>query len=107
MGGGAGGEAEGAGGAVSEVVSLGGGKRGGYISARRTSPMGMTSSSLSLSSSRGSEKREKASRISASSCAVMPCSLASLEGRAPPALVGFAAEDDAPADGGRRRGGWG
>src|SRR6478735_8124671 len=50
----------------------------GYIMARRTSPMGMTPS---LSPSMGSEKSPKASLISASSCAVMLFSLASLDGR--------------------------
>jgi hypothetical protein len=72
------------------------------ISARRTSPMGMTPS---FSPSMGSAKREKASRISDSSCAVRLCSLASLEGRAPVDLEEEAAAEDAPAAGGRRRGG--
>jgi len=46
--------------------------------ARRTSPMGMMPS---FSPSMGSENRPNASLISASSCAVRPCSLASLDGR--------------------------
>jgi hypothetical protein len=72
------------------------------MSARRTSPMGMMPS---FSPSRGSEKREKASRISASSSAVRLFSLASLEGRAPVGLEVEAAADDAPGAGGRRLGG--
>lgn len=64
------------------MVSGGKGMGGGggmYIRARRTSGMGMTPS---FSPAIGSEKRLKASRMSVSSWAVMPCSLASLEGRA-------------------------
>lgn len=51
-----------------------------HIIALRTSSMGMTPS---FSPSMGSAKSEKASLISASSCAVMSCSLASLDCLAP------------------------
>lgn len=51
-----------------------------HIMALRTSSMGMTPS---FSPSIGSAKSEKASLISASSCAVMSCSLASLDCLAP------------------------
>lgn len=64
---------------VSGGKGMGGGGEGMYIRARRTSGMGMTPS---FSPAMGSEKRLKASRMSVSSWAVMPCSLASLEGRA-------------------------
>lgn len=47
-----------------------------YIIARRTSSIGMTPS---FSPSIGSENKVNASLISASSCAVMSCSLASLD----------------------------
>ena len=47
-----------------------------YIMARRTSPMGMT---LSCSLCASSENSPKASLISASSAAVMLCSLASFD----------------------------
>lgn len=70
-----------------------------YMSARRTSSMGITPS---FSPSMGSANSEKASRISASSSAVMLCSLASFEGRAP---VGLAAAEEALAAAARRRGG--
>jgi len=69
------------------------------MSARRTSPMGMTPS---FSPSMGSANREKASRISASSSAVMSFSFASFERRALDLDVGLEA---APAAGGRRLGG--
>lgn len=52
-----------------------------YIIALLTSLVGITPS---FSPSMGSEKRANASLISASSCAVMSCSLASLDGRGPP-----------------------
>ena len=55
--------------------------------ARRTSPIGMTPS---RSPSMGSQKRPKASLMSASSWAVMPFSLASFDWRGP-----VAREDDA------------
>ena len=74
-----------------------------YMRARRTSPMGMTPS---FSPWRGSAKREKASRISDSSWAVMLFSLASLEGRAVAGGLDEADAADAPCAGGRRRGGW-
>lgn len=54
-----------------------------YIIARRTSPIGMTPS---FSPFIGSENSPKASLISASSCAVMLCSLASFDCRGPFAL---------------------
>jgi len=57
--------------------------------------MGMTPS---FSPSMGSENRLKASRMSASSCALILCSFASLDWR------GFGA-DDVPASAGRRLGG--
>lgn len=55
----------------------------------------------------GSANKEKASRISASSSAVMPFSLASFERRVPDLGAGLeaAAAEDAPAAGLRRRGG--
>jgi len=77
--------------------------RGGiyiYIMARRTSAVGMTPS---FSPSMGSEKRLKASRMSASSCAEMLFSLASLDCRALGALLLAVVVVSA---GGRRRGGW-
>ena len=80
-----------------------GGLGGAYMRARRTSAMGMTPS---FSPWRGSAKREKASRISDSSCAVMLFSLASLEGRAVAGSLEAVAAADAPGAGGRRRGGW-
>jgi len=70
-----------------------------HVMARRTSPMGMTPS---FSPSMGSEKRPKASLMSASSWAVMLCSFASLDWRGC-----FAPEaPEAAAVGGRRFGGW-
>jgi hypothetical protein len=67
--------------------------------ARRTSAIGMTPS---FSPSMGSEKRLNASRMSASSCAEMLFSLASLDCRALGALLLVAVV----SAGGRRRGGW-
>lgn len=67
-----------------------------HIIALRQSPMGMTPS---FSPSSGNLKREKASLISVSWAAVMPCSFASLDGRATFAAGGAAA-------GGLRLGGW-
>lgn len=72
-----------------------------YIIARRTSPMGITPSFSPLL---GSAKSANASLISASSCAVMSCSLASLDCRA--AGVGFAPEADEAAAPPLRRGGY-
>lgn len=68
--------------------------------ARRTSPMGITPS---FSPSMGSEKSPKASLMSASSCAVMLCSLASLDWRG---CCCFAPAEPVAAVGGRRLGGW-
>lgn len=67
-----------------------------YVMARRTSPMGITPS---FSPSIGSEKSPKASLMSASSCAVMLCSFASLDWRGCFVL-------GPGAVGGRRFGGW-
>lgn len=65
-----------------------------YIMARLTSLVGMTPS---FSPSMGSEKRAKASLISASSCAVMSCSLASLDGRGAAAAMFAPPPDDSVA----------
>ena len=75
-----------------ELVNEGQKQHKTHIMALRTSSMGMTPS---FSPSMGSEKSEKASLISASSCAVMSCSLASLDCLA--ALLG-APDSAAPPD---------